>query len=219
MSPRILRFFCATASSSRASTSGSICFKASGRRARLSGSSSMNSRTNCSSPPTLFSDFALPSSCWAASDARMPMGAYSWAGYCDWTLVENRQCSLKTPASKRPAAQRLHTSSMSRSPSPSTKRLDESLRDSPVSHLEHEAGDGAAGVAGVGDRDGRPGGAVAAQVHHPAGGAVAALAPGAAHVFVDGAAACAGSGGGVVAGGVEVAPVERQEAERNRVQQ
>ncbi len=85
--------------------------------------------------------------------------------------------------------------------------------------LEHQAGDGAAGVAGVGDRDGRPGGAVAAQVHHPAGAAVAALAPGAADVLVDGAAAGAGSGGGVVAGGVEVAPVERQEAERNRVQQ
>ncbi len=85
--------------------------------------------------------------------------------------------------------------------------------------LEHQAGDGAAGVAGVGDRDGRPGGAVAAQVHHAAGAAVAALAPGAADVLVDGAAAGAGSGGGVVAGGVEVAPVERQEAERNSVQQ
>src|SRR3954470_11980340 len=208
MSPRILRFFCATASSSRASTSGSICLSASGSLARLSGSSSMNSRTNCSSPPTLLSDLALPSNCCAASEARMPMVAYSCARYCDSTLVENRQSSLKTPASKRPAAQRLQTSSMSRSPSPSTKRLDESLRDSPVSHLEHQAGDGAAGVAGVGDRDGRPGGAVAAQVHDAAGAAVAALAPGAAHVLVDGAAAGTRPGGGVVAGGVEVAPVE-----------
>ena len=34
-----------------------------------------NSRTNCSSPPTLFSDLALPSSCWAASEARIPMVA------------------------------------------------------------------------------------------------------------------------------------------------
>ena len=65
----------------------------------------------------------------------MPMVAYSCARYCDSTLVENRQSSLNTLASKRPAAQRLQTSSMSRSPSPSTNRLDESLRDSPVSHL------------------------------------------------------------------------------------
>ena len=66
----------------------------------------------------------------------MPIVAYSWARYCDSTLVVNRQSpSLKTPVSNRPAAQRLQMSSMSRSPSPSTKRLDESLRDSPVSHF------------------------------------------------------------------------------------
>jgi hypothetical protein len=66
----------------------------------------------------------------------MPMVAYSWARYCDSTLVENRQSSsLNTPESKRPEAQRLQTSSMSRSPSASTNLLDESERDSPVSHL------------------------------------------------------------------------------------
>ncbi len=66
----------------------------------------------------------------------MPIVAYSCARYCDSTLVVNRQpSSLNTPVSNRPAAQRLQTSSMPRSPSPSTNRLDESLRDSPVSHL------------------------------------------------------------------------------------
>ena len=66
----------------------------------------------------------------------MPMVAYSWARYCDSTLVENRQSSsLKTAASKRPEAQRLQTSSMSRSPSARTNLLEESDRDSPVSHL------------------------------------------------------------------------------------
>jgi len=65
----------------------------------------------------------------------MPMVAYSCARYCDSTLVENRHCSLNTLASKRPDAHRLQMSSMSRSPSPSTNRLEESLRDSPVSHF------------------------------------------------------------------------------------
>ncbi|MDA4085502.1 hypothetical protein MHAS44199_07445 [Mycolicibacterium hassiacum DSM 44199] len=64
------------------------------------------------------------------------MVAYSWARYCDSTLVVNRQpSSLNTEVSNRRAAHRLHTSSMSRSPSPMANRLDESDRDSPVSHL------------------------------------------------------------------------------------
>ena len=77
----------------------------------------------------------------------------------------------------------------------------------------------APGVAGVGDRDRRPGGAVAAQVHHPAAATVAALAPRPAHVLVDGAPASARPGSGVVAGSVEVAPVERQETQRDGIQQ
>jgi hypothetical protein len=75
----------------------------------------------------------------------MPMVAYSWARYCDSTLVENRQSefspSLRSPrtlntlASKRLAAQRLQTSSTSRSPSARTNLLEESDRESPVSHF------------------------------------------------------------------------------------
>ena len=85
--------------------------------------------------------------------------------------------------------------------------------------LEHQAGDGSAGIAGVGDGDRGPRGAVAAQVHDLAGTCVAALTPGATDVLVDGASARVGACGRVVAGRVEVPAVERQESERNRIEQ
>ena len=85
--------------------------------------------------------------------------------------------------------------------------------------FQYQAGDRAPGVAAVGDGDGRPRGAFATQVHHLARAAVAALTPRPAHVLVDGAPARTGACRGVVTGGVEVSSVERQEAERNRIEQ
>ncbi len=93
----------------------------------------------------------------------MPMVAYSCARYCDSTLVENRQSSLKTlgvETAGGPAVADVFDVEVAVAEHEAARRVVAGLAGQP---LEHQAGDGAAGVAGIGDRDRRPGGAVAAQ--------------------------------------------------------
>ena len=93
----------------------------------------------------------------------MPMVAYSCARYCDSTLVENRQSLLedaRVEAACGPAVADVLDVEVAVAEHESARRVVAGLAGQP---LEHQAGDGAAGVAGVGDRDRRPRGAVAAQ--------------------------------------------------------
>ena len=220
MSPRILRLRWATAKSSRASTRGSICLSASGSRVRLPGLVEHELADELFQSTNAFQRLGLAEQLLGGiggADAdrgvelsevlRLHLGGESPVVLLEDACVE---------AARGPAVADVLDVAVAVGQDEPARRVRARLAGKP---FEHQADDGAAGVAGVGDGDGGPGGAVATQVHHLAGACVAALTPGAAHVLVDGATACVGSGGRVVSGGVEVAPVERQESQRDRVQQ